>query len=236
MDTSNYTTLTRQSGLMREMQIIANNVANAATSGYRQEGVMFSEYLVPTGSDDVSMAHANLSRTDFRQGSLAPTGNAFDLAIQGNGYFTIDTPLGQRLTRNGAFTAMSSGQLVTNDGFPVLDTGGSPVFIPPDAPNIAIGGDGVISAGDQILGQISVVYPTDDAQLIREDGVRFQAIGELEFPENAKIVQGFLEKSNTDPVQQMARMIMVQRAYEMGQSFQDSEDKRLRSLTQAIST
>lgn len=235
MDNTTYTTLTRQAGLMREMQSIANNIANAATTGFRQEGIMFSEFLVPLADDSLAMAHANLSRTDFHQGALVQTGNPFDLALQGDGYFVIETPQGPRLTRNGAFSVLGTGDVVTNDGFPVLDIGGSPVFIPPDVRDISVGGDGVISAGDRILGQIAVVIPTNHEIPTREDGVRFSVEGDIEPAQNMTVFQGFLEKSNTDPVQQMARLIAVQRAYEMGQSFQEAEDKRIRSTAQLLS-
>lgn len=235
MDISNYTTITRQAGLMREMEAIANNIANAATTGFRQEGMMFSEYLVSTMNDSVSMAHANLSRTDFSQGALVQTGNQIDLALQGQGYFAVATQDGQRLTRNGAFSILETGQMVTNDGYSVLDMGGGPLFVPPDVANFTVGGDGTISDGERILGQVGVLQPAENSTLIREDGVLFKVVGETEMAIDTKILQGFLEKSNTDPVQQMARMIAVQRAYEIGQSFQETEDKRVRSVAQAIS-
>jgi len=230
METAGYTTLTRQSGLMREMRVIANNIANSATTGYRQEGLLFSEFIVGSGSDDsVSMAAARIHNTSFLQGALERTGAPFDLAIEGDGYFLVETPQGQRLTRSGAFSTDANGDLVTPDGYRVLDTGGAPIFIPPDAQDFAMAPDGTLSAGDRLLGQVGVVQPVAPKDLQREDGVMFRADAGFDPIPEPTVLQGFLESSNVDAVGQMARMIEVQRAYELGQSFLDSENERVRN-------
>lgn len=234
MDNPGYTTLTRQMGLAREMQVIANNIANMATTGFRQEGVIFSEYVSDTKSDDsLSMANGNVRNTSFAQGTLSATGGTFDLAIEGEGYFLIETPRGERLTRAGHFTPNQQGELVTPDGFRVLDPGGAPVFIPPGA-DVAFGADGTISANGTLVGQIGVVRPLDPTGLQREDGVMFVSEGGQEPAEGARIAQRFLEASNVNPILQMARMIEVQRAYELGQSFAQSEDERIRNVVRTL--
>jgi len=234
MDISAYTTLTRQSGLMREMHIIANNIANAATTGYRQQQVLFSEYLSDVGSENLSMAHANIANTDFSPGVFSQTGNPFDLAIEGAGFFMLETDQGPVYTRNGNFTISADNMLVAHDGAPVLDVAGAPVFIPVSGSEMAIGQDGTLSFDGQILGQIAVVEPQQGTDIVRQDGVRFLFDGDAQPAQNARLLQGSLEKSNADPVGQMARMIDVQRAYEMAQSFIENEDKRIRSVTNNI--
>jgi flagellar basal-body rod protein FlgF len=230
MDNAIYTTLTRQSGLMREMQLVANNIANAATTGFRQEGLIFSEYVRRIeGGESLSMATASVRNTSMLQGTLNQTGGTLDLAIEGDGFFMVETPQGQRLTRAGHFMASAAGDLVTPDGFPVLDAGGAPVFVPPDAINLAIASDGTISAGDVPLGQIGLVHPVDPLALQRETGTLFQSQAGVEPAESGRILQGFLEASNVDPIGQIARMIQVQRAYEMGQSLLEREDERIRN-------
>ncbi|MEO3413227.1 flagellar hook-basal body complex protein [Roseovarius sp. CAU 1744] len=230
METTGYTTLTRQSGLMREMQVIANNIANSATTGYRQEGLIFAEYVQNAGEGpSISMAAAQARNTSMMQGALTKTGGALDMAIEGDGFFLIETPAGQRLTRAGNFALSAEGDLVTNDGFRVLDAGGAPVFVPPDAIALGISPDGTISDGGRPLAQIGLVQPADRIDLIREDGVMFRTEGEILPVEDGRILQGFLEGANVDPVGQIARMIEVQRAYEMGQSFLDAENKRILS-------
>ncbi len=230
MDNAGYTTLTRQAGLMREMRVVANNIANTATTGFRQEGLIFAEHVkrVENGPS-LSMATGNVRNTSMMQGALTQTNGRFDLAIEGDGFFLIETPQGERLTRAGSFTPNAEGDLVTNDGFRVLDAGGAPIFVPPDAANLGISADGTISHEGRPLGQIGLYRPVDPNGMIREDGVMFRSEGGIEPVENGRILQGFLESSNVDPISQIARMIEVQRAYEMGQKFLDSEDERIRT-------
>ena len=125
MDAAGYVTLTRQSGLMREMQLIANNIANASTAGFRREGVVFSEYVRRLDdAPSLSMAHASARHVDLTPGETEMTGAAFDLAIEGEGFFLVETPQGNRLTRAGMFTPSAEGELVNPDGHRLLDQGG----------------------------------------------------------------------------------------------------------------
>lgn len=235
MDNAGYTTLTRQSGLMREMQVVANNIANASTTGYRQEGVIFSEYVQAVeDGPSLSMANGNVRNTSYAQGVLTQTGGQFDFAIEGDAFFLVETPEGERLTRAGSFTPNAEGDLVTNDGYRVLDAGGAPVFIPPDASDLSVAGDGTISAGGTPLGQLGLVAPVDPNEMTRQSGILFDAPAGFEPAENGRVVQGFLEGSNVNSVLQIARMIEVQRAYEMGQSFAESEDERIRTAIKAL--
>jgi flagellar basal-body rod protein FlgF len=230
MENAGYTTLTRQAGLMREMSVVANNIANAATSGFRQEGLMFSEYVQKTdGGPSLSMALGNIGNTSMMQGSLTKTGGTFDFAIEGDGFFMVETPLGERLTRAGSFSPNAEGDLVNMDGFRVLDSGGAPIFIPPDAHDLTVAQDGTISSNGKPLSQLGLFLPNDSAAMTREDGVLFRADAGAEITEGARIMQGFIEGSNVDAVSQITRMIEVQRAYEMGQGFLDSENERVRS-------
>jgi len=236
MENATYASLTRQSGLMSELRSIANNIANASTAGYRAEGVVFSEHVTRLGRGhaSLSMPFAQGRDTSFDQGSLSRTGGRFDLAIEGEGFFLIQTPDGERLSRNGHFTPNENGDLVTQDGYPVLDAGGAPVFVPQGVAGISIASDGTISADGQPIGQIGLYLPEDPNDLVREDGVRFRAEeGVLPAP-LARVVQGYLEQSNVNPILEVSRMIEVQRAYELGQSFLDLEDQRIRNMIRDI--
>lgn len=235
MDNTGYTTLTRQTGLMREMRVVANNIANMATTGFRQEGLIFAEHVKRVADGpSLSMATANVRNTSLMQGALTQTNGRFDLAIEGEGFFLIETPRGERLTRAGSFTPNAEGDLVTPDGFRVLDAGGAPIFVPPDAAALGISADGTISSDGQPLGQIGLFRPADPNSLIREDGVMFRSEDGIEPVEEARILQGFLEGSNVDPLGQIARMIEVQRAYELGQKFLETEDERIRSAVKTF--
>jgi flagellar basal-body rod protein FlgF len=234
MDAALYTTLNRQSGLMREMGVVANNIANASTTGFRREGVVFSEFVSALDQDpSLSMAHASGRHVDLSQSTLAQTGGSFDFAIQGQGFFLIETPQGERLTRAGSFTPSAEGELVSADGNRLLDAGGAPVFVPPDARAVALAQDGTLSADGQPIAQIGLWQPADPLALKHQSGTLFDG-GAIEPVENGLILQGMLEDSNVEPVSEIARMIEVQRAYELGQKFLDAEDERVRGVIQTL--
>lgn len=233
MDAAGYATLNRQSGLMREMGVVANNIANSSTTGFRREGVVFSEYVAALDQDpSLSMAHASGRHVDLSQSTIAQTGGQFDFAIQGEGFFLIETPQGQRLTRAGSFTPSAEGELVTPDGYRLLDAGGAPIFVPPEA-KVAMSADGTLSANGQPIAQVGLWQPSDPLALKHQSGTLFEG-GALEPAEGATVLQGMLEDSNVEPVAEIARMIEVQRAYELGQKFLDSEDERVRGVIQAL--
>lgn len=236
MDNAVYATLTRQSGLMREMQTVANNIANAATTGFRKEGVVFAEHVRGLGPDtpSLSMATASGRAIDLAQAPLTKTGAPFDLAIEGEGFFQIQTPTGIELTRAGGFTPTPEGTLITPDGFALLDEGGAPIVLPAGAHDIAVAADGTISSGGGPIARLGLVLPADPAELRHVAGTRFAFAGDVVPIGEGRIFQGFLEGSNVSPVHEVARMIEVQRAYELGQAFLEREDGRIRAVIQTL--
>ncbi|SFT95572.1 flagellar hook-basal body complex protein [Sedimentitalea nanhaiensis] len=235
MDAASYVTLSRQSGLMREMRIVANNIANAATTGYRQEGLIFSEFVESApDQSSLSMSQARVRNTSMAQGALTQTNGTFDFAIEGDGFFMVETEAGERLTRAGSFSSNADGDLVTMNGQRVLDAGGAPVFVPPGVAGISVAADGTLSADGQLLGQIGLFQPIDPLGMVREDGVMFRADAGVDPAENATVLQGFVEGSNVNPILQVSRMIEIQRAYEMGQSFLETEDQRIRNAVKTL--
>lgn len=235
MDAAGYTTLTRQAGLMREMQVVAHNIANASTGGFRREGVIFAEYVARLeDAPSLSMANASGRHIDLSQAPVTQTGAAFDFAIQGNGFFLVETPQGNRLTRAGSFTPSAEGELVNPDGHRLLDQGGAPIFVPADAGPVSMAEDGTLSAGGTPLGRVGLWAATDPNDLRHQGGTLFEAPGGMEPVEGARLMQGFLEESNVDPISEVARMIEVQRAYELGQTFLDREDARIRAVVERL--
>lgn len=232
MENATYTTLTRQSGLLREMQVVANNIANVSTAGYRSEGIIFAENVraLEDGQESLSMARASGRTISPQQGALEQTGAPFHMAIEGEGFFLIQTPDGEALTRAGNFLRNELGELVTPDGYGLLDGGGAPVFAPPDVQSITVAQDGTISADGQPITQIGLWEPIDPTELTRQSGVLFTAQSGVQPLLDGTILQGMVEQSNVDPIRQVARMIEVQRAYELGQSFLDAEDQRVRAF------
>lgn len=236
MDNAIYAALTRQSGLMNEMRVVANNIANANTTGFRREGVIFAEHLsaLDGQGETLSMAHARGRLVDLNQGVLTQTNGSFDLAIEGEGFFMVETPDGPRLTRAGAFMPSPEGELMTADGHRLLDEGQASIIIPAGASAVAVGADGTLSANGVSFGRVGVFAPAEGAQLTHEGGTSFAFDEDPEPVETPSIRQGFLEESNVDSVFEITRMIEVQRAYELGQSFLDREDQRIRNAITAM--
>lgn len=241
MDNSIYTSLSRQSGLMRELSVIANNIANSDTTGYKRESTVFSEYIksaAQTGSADtlqrsISMGRLGAHVSHFESGAIRQTGGSLDVALDGEGFFTVETPQGERLTRAGHFITDAEGTLVMPNGYPVLDDGGGQIQIPLEVNLLAIGGDGTISADGVEIARLGVV--TSDATLLTREGQNLWIAGAGTEPlETPKIIQGFLEGSNVQPVNEIARMIEVQRHYDAGQKLLDQENERIKSVISTI--
>ncbi len=234
MDASGYVTLSRQSGLLSQMDAIANNIANASTTGFKREGTLFSEYVARTGDGpSLSIGFGNTRVVDLQQAGISATSGSLDFAIEGDGFFMVQTPQGNMLTRAGSFTPGADGTLQTADGFPVLDGSGTAIFIPPDAKTIGVSQDGTMSADGAPLAKLGLWGPSDPLTLTHQQGTLFSAAS-YQPSEGGKIIQGHLEDSNVDPVSEVAKMISVQRAYELGQSFLDREDDRARTVIQTL--
>lgn len=227
MSNAIYAALARQTGLMTEMQVVANNLANSSTTGYKSDRAIFAEFIAGTRNNlaDLSMGTLAGHEFDLEQGGLRFTNGKFDVAIQGEGYFLIETPQGQRLTRAGHFQLNAQSELITSAGYRVLNAGGGTIQIPEEATNVSIAGDGTISFDGQIIDQLGVVQT--EGQLSREGNSMFAAEDGFQQVEEPRVVQGALEQSNVSPVLEIARMIEVQRAYEAGQALIEREDDRI---------
>ena len=227
--------LSRQKGLTKELQTIANNIANANTAGYRAESHVFSEYVkaLSTG-DSMSMTKADARVVDLSQGALIATGAPLDLSIEGDGFFMIESGDEPRLTRSGAFSLNANGEIVDAEGRRVLDRGGAPITIPPGTANISVDTDGQISADGQLVGVIGISTAPANS-LTREGDQLFKAEDGFVEAQDVRISQGTLEESNVNAMGEFVRLIEVQRAYEAGKSFLDQERDRLRSMIDQLS-
>lgn len=234
MSNAIYTTLARQQGLVQEMQVVSNNLANASTTGYKSDRAIFAEFLVATGVDSTSLSMGGLAGHSFEMapGAFKLTGGQFDLAVQGDGYFSVDTEQGVRLTRAGHFQLSGDSTLVDMHGNTVRGAGGGPITIPQDAAQITISRDGTISGRDGQIDQIGIVLP--NGKLSKDSNTYFSAPGGYSDAAGFAIVQGALEQSNVSPVLEVSRMIEVQRAYEAGQTLLEREDQRIGQLISTI--
>ena len=217
MRDSLYVALSSQIALERRLDTIADNVANASTIGFRATGVKFEDVVSGTGPKSVSFASSGKTYLSGAHGALSETGNPFDFAIQGDAWFAIETPVGAVMTRDGRFSMNENGELMSIEGHPVLDAGGSPIQLDPRNGPPKAGADGSLRQNDQLVGSIGV-YNFDPG----ENFVRYGNSGIVpsRTPEpvtdrsDIGVAQGFLEESNVNPVLEITRLIMVQRAFE----------------------
>lgn len=214
--------LSRQVALRRELDVVANNLANLNTTGFKADGNLFEEFLMPgareggfKGNDGrVSFVQDRATWQDFAQGPIQQTGNPLDVAIDGSGFLAIQTPRGERYTRNGALQINAAGELVTSEGYRVLGDGGPIVFQPQDR-NIVIAKDGSIAVPEGTRGKLKLVNFTNPQQLQKDGASAFAApVGvRPEAAPTTRVVQGSIEKSNVRGVLEMTRMIDVTRTY-----------------------
>jgi flagellar basal-body rod protein FlgF len=217
MQDSLYVALSSQIALERRLDTIADNVANASTIGFRATGVKFEDVVSGAGQRSVSFASSGNTYLSGAHGALTETGNPFDFAIQGDAWFAIDTPGGTVMTRDGRFSMNENGELMSIEGYPVLDSGGAPIQLDPRNGPPKAGADGSLRQNDQLVGAIGL-YNFDPG----ENFVRYgnSGIVPARTPDpvtdrsDVGIAQGFLEESNVNPVLEMTRLIQVQRAFE----------------------
>jgi flagellar basal-body rod protein FlgF len=217
--------LSRQMSLRREMEVVSNNVANINTTGFKGDTAIFEEYLMPGASaDQFARPDRKLSYVvdrstwhDMSQGPMQQTGNPLDVAIDGNAFMVVQTPRGERYTRNGALQINSTGQLVTSEGFRVLGDGGPIQFQTTDK-EVLIARDGQISTPEGTRGKLRLVKFDGAVQRLTKDGgstfAAPQGVQPIQVtPEERHVLQGSLERSNVRSVIEMTRMIEVTRAY-----------------------
>jgi flagellar basal-body rod protein FlgF len=222
MDNVLYVGLSRQMTLQREMDVIANNVANVDTAGFKLESLMVetdTEHL-PVDPASMSLPNVNFSLDsgvvrDFSQGGLKETGGPLSMAIQGQGFFKVMTAQGERYTRDGRFQLDAQGRVVTAEGDPVQGDGGDIVLDPLKGPP-SIAADGTVSQQAQTVGKVSVVTFGSLSALTKQGGGYYSNDSNLQpQPATGSLVrQGMLESSNVEPITQITRLIQVSRAYE----------------------
>lgn len=232
--------LSRQMALQRQMDVVANNMANINTSGFKAENILFEEYVMPVARDqdfprnDQPLSYVQDWATihDMSGGAMVQTGNPLDVGLNGEGFFAVQTPAGERWTKAGSFQISAAGQLVDASGNPVLGQGG-PIQFGPEETDILIGSDGSVSSSAGAKGSLRLVEFANVQELTRE-GSNLWAGGTPLAATNTRAMQGFLEKSNVSGVSEMAEMIRVTRAYESIASLASRQDDLRRSAIQRL--
>jgi flagellar basal-body rod protein FlgF len=242
--------LSRQMALMHELDIVANNIANLNTTGYKADNALFGEYLMPRASDQtfagrdrrIDFVQDRASWINMSSGSIEHTGNPLDVAIEGNAFLVVQNAQGQtRYTRNGALSINAQGQLVTLTGDQVIGSSGPITFQSSDN-DIVISSTGVISArqgnstADSPRGSLQLVTFDKPQRLQKDGGSTFTAPADVTAQPaspNTKVVQGAIERSNVNGVREMARMIEITRSYsDIAAILQQQSDQRRNALQQ----
>ena len=230
--------LSRQMALQTRMNVIANNLANINTAGFKRDTVHMEEFRMPIaqmtelrGQDKaLSYVHDRAVLNNMSAGAMKQSGNELDVAINGKGWFAVNTPDGERYTRNGEFKLNNAGTLVTNDGYPVLGTGGQ-ISFGPNETQINIARDGTISSSEGVKGQLRVVSFNEEQNLNKEGFNLFKTEDQPVPVEQPNVMQGIVEGSNVKPVLELTTMIETTRAYvNQAQLLKKSEELKTEAM------
>lgn len=215
--------LSRQVALANELDVVANNVANIETNGFKRRATIFQEYLSPKARAEsfrerdrpVSFVWDKGTALQFTQGAIDRTGNPLDVAIRSDALFVVRGAAGERYTRNGSFDLNARGELVNSDGLTVQSDQGPLVFGRSDT-DIRIAADGTVTSSQGVKGKLRLVR-ADNPQLLRNEGRNtFSTATPLgpARPQDIRLEQGALERSNVRPVLEISRMIELNRSYQ----------------------
>ncbi len=235
MESPVYVLLSHQEVLQRQMDVVAQNIANVNTTGFKSNDVLFQDFLMKP--DRKTTHHMVLDRATLRntsQGSFSKTGNPLDIAISGQGYFAVQTPQGIQYTRQGTFQMDAEGNIVTADGFPLMSGGGSTVAIPTTAQSIEVAMDGTLSTDKGKAGRLQIVKFQNE-QLMEQTYGGFYSTDEApEIDDTAQFHQGMVESSNVKSVTEMTHFIDISRAYERVSNLINAEHQRLSNAIRSL--
>ncbi len=231
-----YVALSSQIALENRLNTIADNVANANTVGFRATGVKFEDLVHGIGEKGMDFVTSGKTYLSQETGALRQTENPYDFAVRGDGWFGISTPAGTIMTRYGRFTMLDTGALVTLEGHPVLDAGGAAILLDPREGPPTAGADGSLRQNGQLVGALGVFEfdPGPNFTRYGNSGIVPDTPPQpLVDRSDIGVVQGFVEESNVNPVKEMTRLIMVQRAFDNAASLiRESEG----SFSEALKT
>ena len=223
------------------MDVTANNLANVNTPGFKAERTVFADWLnrqtgtdIPAGDRKLAYVQDRATYRDQSQGAFTHTGNPLDLAIGGDGYFTVATANGTRLTRAGHFEMQADGTIGDGDGNALLDASGQPLQVSPTDTQIQVAADGTVSSENGQIGTVAIVSPGDPNQLRAEGSRLFDPNGDTAPVTRPRIIQGAVEDSNVSATGELTRMMAVQREFQFATQFIESEGQRQQSAIDKI--
>lgn len=243
MDNTTTIALSRLVAQSRAMDVTANNLANTSTPGYRTERMLFSDWLLrepgsgsaaPPGGRVLAYTQDRATYREQQAGTLTHTGNPLDLAISGDGYFTVRTPNGTRLTRAGHFERSANGTIVDENGNPLLGATGAPLQLAPADTDISIAGNGIVSSQNGLIGAVALVTPDDPNKMQAEGSRLFNSGSPTTRVATPGIVQGAIEGSNVQPTLEITRMMTDVREFQFTTQFLQAEADRQQSAIEKI--
>ena len=235
MENATYIGLSRQMVLRRQLDVVANNIANASTTAYKGERSLFVTHLAKIPhSNRLAYVRDQALFLDTRVGGMTRTENRLDVALRNDGHFVVDTPQGPRYTRNGHFHLDSDGRLVTANGHPVLLEGDIEAVFEPTETDIRVARDGTVSAGPTKLGRLQIVRFENPQTLLKAGDSLYAARQAPQPVEKPDLVQGAIEESNVEPIVEMTRMISLMRSYQSTKQMLDGEHQRQRRAIERL--
>lgn len=229
--------LTGQVALEHRLTSLAQNVANSRTVGFRATQIRFQEEMKTANGEKISMVSKGEEVLSTNSGGFEKTGNDLDLAIDGDAWFSVKTPAGNVMTKDGRFQVTAQGALVNLAGNAVLDGGGAPIQVDAAGGRITVSGAGVLQQAGKIVGGVGLFAfdPGVNFQRYGESGILSNASVEpIVDPSQAGVLQGYIEQSNVNPVQEITKLITVQRSFEQEAAVIDKSNNSLDALIQAL--
>lgn len=227
MDSSISVAVSAQRAILRQLDVVANNVANSNTVGYRAEAVDFRTVISNATPDRTHFVEVSGIQVNNLSGALTETANPLDVAISGEGYFSLLTPAGQVYTRDGRLKVSATGELQSIEGHPVVDAGGGPIFLANGGRDLTVHPDGRVAQGGKIVANIGVFNMTEEMIAARSGNSAFlakQPPEAISLGKQTSLVQGFVENSNTNPMMELANLITLQRNFESISSLIEKAD------------
>jgi flagellar basal-body rod protein FlgF len=237
MDSPGYVVLSRLALQSRATEVLAHNVANADTPGFRASRTVFAEHLARRAAAEGGAVAYVQDRATWREAEAGPvqrTGNPLDVAISGEGFFAVETPRGERYTRAGRFTIGAEGRVVDLEGNPVLDVQGNPIAVAPNDTRLEIRGDGTLRSENGEIARLRVVRFADPQRLRAEGDRLFASPDPPEAVERPGLVQGAVEGSNVRPVIELTRLTAEMREFQFAALFAEREGERLHTAVERI--
>ena len=235
MESTTNVTLARKLAIKDQMAVIANNIANMSTGGYKAERLLFRRFLAQTSSGDAISFPQNYGlHRDSRNGPITRTSNQLDIALKGEGFLTIETAMGIRYSRNGHLGLNDKGELVNSAGDRVLDRSQGPIVFDDTVQNITISKDGSISADGNQVGQLNVVRFENPQALKRVGTSLFNAKAAPIPDQTTEVIQGYVEGSNVQPILEMTRFMGAARLYQTVSKMIEREDERQRRAIEQL--